>query len=123
VIAVPPAAGDQPHHHPAVATPELFRFIGALAVRGWPRPDFLRLIGLLVFSARPDLLLAPPTILLAQPIGGAVSLSVGFLPRLVKSLSVVVCQGFLSWLPFGNRSARAQRPRDDLTIFQRLQPC
>jgi hypothetical protein len=86
---MPPAAGDQPHHHPAVATPELFRFIGALAMRGWPRPDFIRLSGLLAPLAPFDLLLAPPTILLAQP-GGAVSLSVGFLPRLVKSLLVVV---------------------------------
>ena len=89
MIAVPPAAGDQPHHHPAVATPELLRLIWALAMRGWPRPDFIRLIGLLALAARPDLLLAPPTILLAQP-GGAISLSVGFLPRLVQSLSVVV---------------------------------
>jgi hypothetical protein len=119
MIAMPPTAGNQPHHHAAVTAPELFRVIWALAMRGWPRSRFVWLIVLGAPGALFDLLLlAPPTILLTQ-IGGAVVISVGLLPRFVQSLCMVVRQGYSLWLLFGTSLTEEHTPHAGQASFQK----
>ncbi len=90
VIAVPPAAGDKTNHHAAVPTPELFGLVGTLAMRRRARAILGWLVALRASGACLDLLLAPPTILLAQQIGRVISLSVGLFPGVVQGLRIVV---------------------------------